>query len=222
MANPRLTIFGASNILSDIFDCALANKFDIAAVVVDEPESIGPRDISLSGRILSLSAFGMTPKIIHFEEFVPNGNDYYILGPTTPRRSDLAERIEQRFGIGFTSLIHPSSYVSPLAHLGEGGFVGAKSVIAPGVRTGKHVFINRSVTVGHDTTIGSFSRLQPGSNIGGLCEVGKAVTIGLGASIVERLKIGENAYVGAGAVVLDDVAAHTLVAGVPAKFKKQV
>jgi serine O-acetyltransferase len=43
------------------------------------------------------------------------------------------------------------------------------------------------------------------------------VLIGVGAKILGNIEIGEGAKIGAGSVVLDAVASHTTVAGVPAK-----
>ena len=47
--------------------------------------------------------------------------------------------------------------------------------------------------------------------------VRSGVLIGAGAKILGRVEVGEGAKVGAGSVVLADVAAHTTVAGVPAE-----
>ena len=68
--------------------------------------------------------------------------------------------------------------------------------------------------------IGSFSRIQPGANLGGLSQIGRGVTIAIGATLLERLEIGNGAFVGAGAVATADVPAGVLVLGIPAKFKK--
>jgi UDP-3-O-[3-hydroxymyristoyl] glucosamine N-acyltransferase len=69
--------------------------------------------------------------------------------------------------VPFHTLVHPRAYISPLATLAEGVFVGANCVIGPGARLAEHVFVNRGVTIGNDTHIGAFSRIQPGSNLGG-------------------------------------------------------
>ena len=50
----------------------------------------------------------------------------------------------------------------------------------------------------------------------------KNVWIGAGSIILPGVTIGENAIVGAGSVVTKDVAANTVVAGVPAKFIKNI
>jgi sugar O-acyltransferase (sialic acid O-acetyltransferase NeuD family) len=210
----KLVIFGTSNILSDLFDCALALKIDIAKVIIHFPEQVGERDLSAQDRIDALNAFGQHPLIENLEDFKPAEGEIYILGPTTPTRSALAIILKEKFGLQFASLVHPSAYVSPLASLGEGVFVGANSVIGPGVKLAQHVFINRGVTIGHDTHIESFSRVQPGCNLGGLSRIGHGVTIAIGATVTERLVIGDRAFIGAAAVVNADVAAEsTVIAG---------
>jgi sugar O-acyltransferase (sialic acid O-acetyltransferase NeuD family) len=218
----NLVIFGTSNILSDLFDCALAIGIGIAKVVRDHPEQVGDRNVSLTDRVAALHRFGSYPTIQQLDEFIPGPDELYMLGPTTPSRSVLAQKLTTRFKLPFTTLVHPTAYVSRLANLSPGVFVGANSAIAPGARLDEHVFVNRGVTIGHDTHIGAFSRIQPGSNVGGLSEFGRGVTIGIGATLIERLFIGANAYVGAGAVVIGDVAADTLVVGNPARFRKSL
>lgn len=217
----RLVIFGASNIVSDIFDCALANGLLPAKVVLHWPEAAGERDVPLAERIAALEGLCDPPCVAMLDEFQPGAGELYLLGPTTPARVNLAAEIERRFfGLRYHALIHPTAYVSPQAQLGQGVFVGANSVIGPGAILGDHVFVNRGATIGHDTQIGSFSRIQPGANIGGLSRIGNGVTIAIGATLLERLAIGNGAFVGAGAVVTKDVPDDVLVFGSPAKFTK--
>ncbi|MDZ4201428.1 MAG: acetyltransferase [Gallionella sp.] len=219
---PRLVIFGASNILSELFDCALATGLIPSKVVLHLPESANERDIPLAERIAALRGLCEPPTVEHLDDFEPAPGECYLLGPTTPTRAELAGEIERRFGLRYHTLVHPTAYVSPLAKLGQGVFVGANSVIAPGACLDDHVFVNRGVTIGHDTRIGSFSRIQPGSNLGGLSRIGRGVTVAIGATLLERLVIGDGAFIGAGAVATADVPSNVLVVGIPAKFKKQL
>ena len=218
----RLVIFGASNILSDLFDCALSNGLALGKVVIDMPEESGERDISLRDRLTALEGTWVPPVVEHLDDFKPASGELYLLGPTTPVRAVLAGKLKERFGLHFHTLIHPSAYVSPLATLAEGVFVGANSVIGPGARLAEHVFVNRGVTIGHDTRIGAFSRIQPGSNLGGLSHIGNGVTVAIGATLIERLVVGDHAFIGAGAVATADVPANVLVVGIPAKFKRSL
>ncbi len=219
-AVPRLVIFGASNIVSDLFDCALANGIAPAKVVLHLPESAGERDIPLATRMASLGDLCAPPIVQPLDEFLPANDEIYLLGPTTPTRAVLAQELVRRFAMRFHTLIHPTAYVSPLARLGQGVFVGANSVVGPGAELADHVFVNRGVTIGHDTTIGEFSRIQPGANVGGLSRIGRGVTVAIGATLIERLVIGDGASIGAGAVAHSDVEAGGVVLGIPARFRK--
>lgn len=222
MKKTNLVIFGASNILSDIFECALCCQLTISKIILDLPEPHGERDIPLEQRIKSLGEFCEPPSIFDFKDFLPGPDEVYLLGPTTPLRENLANKILAHFKLNFYTLIHPTAYVSPMATLGQGVFVGAGSVIGPGAEIGSNVFINRGVTIGHDTKIDSYSRIQPGCNIGGLSKIGKSVSIGIGATIVDRINIGDRTIVGAGSVVLHDHKGDVMVAGVPSVTKKNV
>lgn len=223
MNKNKLVIFGSSNILSDLFDCALAHGLTVSKIVLHLPETPGERDIPLQDRIAGWAQYGATPEVINLADFIPAEDELYLLGPTTPTRNALEQEILQRHaGLEFYTLIHPRAFVSPLARLSPGVFVGANSVIGPGAVLGRHVFVNRGVTIGHDTHIGAFSRVQPGSNVGGLSRIGHSVTVAIGATLIERLRIGEHAFIGAGAVVISDVDAGALMVGNPARFKKSV
>jgi sugar O-acyltransferase (sialic acid O-acetyltransferase NeuD family) len=215
----RLVIFGLSNFLSDICDCALANGLVLHKVVVHHAERPGPRDVPLARRLEALARVAVPPAVQALEAFRPGERECYLLGPTTPERAALARELAERHGLTFCTLVHPTAYVSPLAQLGQGVFVGARSVIAAGARLGEHVCVNRGVTIGHDTRIGAFSRIQPGANLGGLSTIGSGVSIGLAATLVERLVIGDGVTVGAGAVLLQDLPAGVMAAGVPAHIK---
>lgn len=52
--------------------------------------------------------------------------------------------------------------------------------------------------------------------------LGKNVWIGSNAIILQGVTVGDNAVIAAGAVVTKDVAANTVVGGVPAKFIKSI
>lgn len=52
--------------------------------------------------------------------------------------------------------------------------------------------------------------------------LGRNVWVGSNATILQGVTIGDNAIVGAGAVVTKDVAANTIVGGVPAKFLREL
>jgi acetyltransferase-like isoleucine patch superfamily enzyme len=52
--------------------------------------------------------------------------------------------------------------------------------------------------------------------------VKKGASIGSGATILANTRVGENAIIGAGAIVTKDVPANTIVAGNPARILRQI
>jgi len=131
------------------------------------------------------------------------------------------------------------------SEMGEGSDIGPFSHLREGVSVGKKVHIGnyaemKKTIIGDGTLVGHVSYL-------GDCEVGRNVNIGAGvvsanwdgknknktviednsfigsnAVLVAPVKVGRGAKVGAGAVVLANVDEKTLVAGVPASFKKKI
>lgn len=215
----QLVIVGISQIASDLVDCALELGWTIAKVLVDDRPEQGDRDLAWDERLTQWHAFGVKPDLVPFGDYRPVSGEQLVLGPTTPLKHRLVQRLESRLGasLPWARLVHPKASVSRMAQLGPGCFVGAGAVIAPGVRLDAHVFVNRSASIGHDTRIGAYSRVQPGAVLGGLITVGRGVSIGQGARVLERLVLGDECSVGAASLVKGDVAPHSLVAGLPAR-----
>lgn len=100
--------------------------------------------------------------------------------------------------------------------------------IHPGARIGRGVMIDHAtgVVIGETVVVEDNVSMLHGVTLGGSgCGKGDrhpkiraGVLIGVGAKILGNIDIGEGAKIGAGSVVLEAVAAHTTVAGVPAKL----
>ena len=220
MSSRQLILLGVGNMLGDVYDCASALGITISTIVTNTPEEIRSRTKGLVARLADL---GERPAIVPLEAFPAETESDCFVVPTTPRKTALISQLAVSHPrLCYATLVHPRAYVSPYATVGPGVFVGAGSVIAAGAVLGPHVFVNRCVNVGHDTVVHEYGRLQPGSSIGGHVTIHAGVTIGIGANIIEELVIGTGAVVAAGATVITDVAPLTMVAGVPARWKKQV
>jgi serine O-acetyltransferase len=117
-------------------------------------------------------------------------------------RRDLALFIQSRVGEVFGVDIHPAATV------GKGILIDhATSVVI-----GETAIIEDNVSLLHEVTLGGTGKESGDRHP----IVRKGVLIGAGAKVLGRVEIGECAKIGAGSVVLDDVPAHTTVAGVPA------
>jgi acetyltransferase-like isoleucine patch superfamily enzyme len=82
------------------------------------------------------------------------------------------------------------------------------------------VIVNHGAVVDHDVRVGDFSHIAPRAGLGGGVTVGKRVLIGTGACILPGLAICDDAVIGAGAVVHQDVVEAGVYAGVPARRTK--
>ena len=103
--------------------------------------------------------------------------------------------------------------------------------IHPGAKIGLGLFIDHGMglVVGETAEIGDNCTLYHGVTLGGTGKdkgkrhptIGNHVLISAGAKILGPFKVGDNARIGANAVVLYEVEANTTVVGVPGKAVKK-
>lgn len=86
----------------------------------------------------------------------------------------------------------------------------------------KNSKVDNLVHIAHGVHIGENSLIIANAMVAGSCIIGKNVWIAPSASILNKKSIGDNAIVGMAAVVLKDVSANDVVAGLPAKSIKKV
>ena len=134
----------------------------------------------------------------------------------TRRRRELYE-LARRSGMEPVSVVHPRAVVSPSATVGPGATVLAGAVINADAVLGENVIVNTGAIIEHDVVVGDHSHVATGARVTGGVRVGVGVHIGAGATVRQGLTIGDHAVVGAGAVVVKDVPARAVVAGVPAR-----
>jgi acetyltransferase-like isoleucine patch superfamily enzyme len=65
--------------------------------------------------------------------------------------------------------------------------------------------------------MGDWSALAPGVVAGGGVQIGRASFVGLGAKIVDHISIGHDTVIGAGALVLEDIADRIVAYGSPCR-----
>ena len=103
--------------------------------------------------------------------------------------------------------------------------------IHPGARIGRGVFIDHGmgVVVGETAVIGDNCLLYQGVTLGGTGKaIGKRhptlendVVVGAGAKVLGAITVGSNTRIGAGSVVLRDVAPDSTVVGIPGRVIHQ-
>lgn len=135
-------------------------------------------------------------------------------------RKHIIEKIQQYKNVRYATLIDPSVLNSSSVRIGEGSIICAGTILMVDVTIGKHVIINLDCTVGHDSQIEDFVTIYPSVNVSGCVIVGEKAELGTGVQIIQGKRVGRNAILGAGAVVVRDVPAGCTAVGMPAKAVK--
>ena len=136
-------------------------------------------------------------------------------------RSQLLRKVEQESALTLPVLIHPTADVSDSSAFNAGVVITAFCVVSTDVRLGAGTLVNPRGGIGHDSALGRCCVVNGGATIAGNVTIGDGVLVGAGATVLQGLAIGDGAVVGAGAVVTRDVAAETVVVGVPARQHAQ-
>ncbi|NDQ56181.1 MAG: N-acetyltransferase [Acidipila sp.] len=140
--------------------------------------------------------------------------------------------VDEPCEIGAGTKIWHFSHVMRGAQVGTHCNFGQNVFVAPGVKIGNHVKIQNNVSVYEGVTLGDYVFCGPSmvfTNVinprGGIerksefqpTTVERGVTFGANCTIVCGHRIGEFAFIGAGAVVTRDVRAYALLVGNPAR-----
>lgn len=202
----KLFILGAGGHAKVVLATALEAGWEVLALLDDNPTKWGER-------LLGIPILGPLRAIEEEKEawgIIAIGDNH--------RRRTLAQELK---GIRWATLVHPTAYVHPSAHLGEGTVVFAGAVIQPAASLGNHVIVNTGAIVEHDVLVEDFAHLAPGVRLAGGVQVGEGCLVGVGTVAIPGVKIGKWSIVGAGSVVTRNLPERSLAYGVPARIRRE-
>lgn len=119
-------------------------------------------------------------------------------------RQTLAQFFQNQISVTLGVDIHPA------ARIGSGIMFDH----ATGIVIGETAVIEDDVSILHSVTLGGTGKSTGDRHP----KIRRGVLLSAGCKIIGNIEIGENAKVGAGSVVLNDVPANVSVAGIPAKI----
>ena len=150
------------------------------------------------------------------KDWRPAGNEVFACGLAFPDiKIKVVTQLKSK-GALFETIIHPSTIIGDNVQIGEGTVIAPRSLLTTNVKVGSFVTFLSS-DAGHDSSIGDFSTLSGKCSINGHVEIGQRVYLGNGSLIYPGKKVGDDAFVGIGSVVIGNVKAGTKVFGNPAR-----
>lgn len=130
------------------------------------------------------------------------------------------KRIVQRLALPpnrFATLVHPAAVIPPAVPIGPGSVVLAGAVATTKVTVGAHVAVMPGVVLTHDDCVGDYVTFGARAALAGRVTVQEGAYIGAGALIRQGCTVGAWALLGMGAVILHDIPAREVWAGIPAR-----
>lgn len=132
-----------------------------------------------------------------------------LLGPVSFRRLNRLRRDRylegKRRGYRFVSYVHPSVECLEVS-VGENCFICGGVLIEPFARIGDNVMVWSNAHIGHHATVEDHCFIGPGAGVGGFGVVGEMSFLGPKADTMPGVKLGRACFVGARALVTQDVA----------------
>lgn len=196
----NLTLYGAGGHCKVVMDILDANGLAVSKIVDDNPKGDSFMNLPCS-----------IPADEKFDKVIITIGNCQI-------RKKIADKICVN---NYITAIHPFSYVSKNASIGEGSVVMQGGIVQTGCRIGKHCIINTKASVDHDCKIEDFVHIASGATVCGEVEIGECTWIGAGAVVKQCIKIGKNCMIGAGAVIIHDVPDNSVVVGNPGRIIKK-
>ncbi|WP_312090350.1 acetyltransferase [Chryseobacterium sp.] len=155
------------------------------------------------------------------EHFSKHGNAFSI-GIGNPKLRKLMFEKFSLLGGQLSSTISKTATIGSFNNIIDDGCnIMISTVLTNDIKIGKGTILNQISSIGHDVIIGEFCEICPSVSISGNCEIGNETFVGTGAIILPNIKIGNNVTIGAGAVVSKDLPDHCTAVGIPAKIIKQ-
>ncbi len=125
--------------------------------------------------------------------------------------------------------IEPGAIIREQVEIGKNAVIMMGAILNIGAQVGEGTMIDMGAVLGGRATVGANCHIGAGTVLAGVIEPASAdpvviednVFIGANAVVIEGVRVGQGAVIAAGSVVIQDVPANTVVAGVPGRVIKE-
>lgn len=204
MPTERIHLIGAGGHARVVIDALLRLGRPRRAIALwtESSEQVGTSFAGLTIALLDLGALA--------------GEAFHVCIGNNQARGRIHRALEQVGGLA-TTIVHPAAIPALDAEIAAGSFLAAGAIVGPNASIGLSCIINHGAIVDHDCIVRDFAHIAPGATLGGAVRIDTGVLVGAGANILPGKCVAERSTVGAGAVVITNVPAASVVVGVPAK-----
>ena len=210
----RIVLMGGGGHASDVLGAIEAvnaeagsekDKIEIAGILADDEIDMGRfarRNVSQVGGIGDITSIDAS---------------HYISCVGYPKGRKIVANKADKSDKAAAIIIHPRAWVPAGTVIGPGTVVLAGVCVSPCAKLSDHVYLSHGSLVGHDCDVGDFVSIMPGAGISGDTHLGEGCLIGANATVLQTVRIGAWATLGAGAVAAKDVPENATAVGIPAK-----
>jgi sugar O-acyltransferase (sialic acid O-acetyltransferase NeuD family) len=190
---------------------------NIAALMPDL-EVVGVADRSTATLGQRIGRTSVVASIDDMPHWRAQGITHVALALGDNKERERVMRDAEANGLAGVTLVHPAAIIEDHVTLGDGAVISAGAILITECRIGRGAIVNTGASVDHESDVGECAQISPGCRLAGRVVVGDRVFLGMAACVLPGRRIGADAVVGAGAVVIDDVPAGVTVVGAPARI----
>ncbi len=125
-------------------------------------------------------------------------------------------------GYQFETVISNSALVSPFSKVEVGAQILSMSIVQAGATIGSHCIVNTGALIEHDCNVGAYTHIAPKATLCGQVVTEENAYIGAGAVVIQGLSIGQGAIVGSGVNLSKSLAANTTAYPARALIRKNL
>lgn len=215
MANNKILLIGGGGHCRSVADCLLAAGNHMEIGIVERPGIVsqstnGIPVVGCDDDLPRLLSEGWTEAVV-------------TLGSVgDPARRRVLFLHLKELGFHLPVVADPTAIISSDTEIGEGTFLGKRTVVNAGTRIGACAIINTGAVLEHDCSIGAFAHISPGTVLCGGVTVGEGTHVGAGSVVRQQIQIGAGSLIGIGSSVVSDVPPNCMAYGTPCKVVKTI